>query len=1143
MLSIVPDTSLYPYSAVVSIKVTYANDAFAIGSGAVVNRNEVLTASHVIFEAALGEPVSVEVFPGRDGDYMPFGSYKAIDWGVIPIDLDGDGGGELYESRTDIALLKIDGNIGDKTGWFGIDPGLTSGLSYVTGYPASYGGDIMVDATGSSVYNEMTGVYDKDHDTSPGFSGGPVWYMGLDNVPYIVGVNSTHYWATPVGTNWDTIMGWSDSNSWNLPGDTIRGTAAADVLTGGYYGDLIFGKGGADIIDGRQEDDRVYGDDGNDRIKGSQGADSLYGNLGADIIYGNRDDDYLDGGPGADVLYGGQDADLAKGKDGADLIYGNLGHDTLRGGTGHDTVFGGQGRDVIRGGSGNDRLSGNRGFDVVYGNKGWDTVFGAFDSDTLYGGQQPDLVAGGSGDDRIYGNLDADTLKGEDGNDLIYGGRADDWIEGGPGEDTLWGNKGNDTLVGGSGADWFVLTPGNGTDVDVVNDLGADDRIVIRGGEAIDPNNIVATPKHVELTLASGDKIQFMGATHDAVFNLLTPYMMPGAGRGNRSSEPAFTALSETPGVLVHQPITVAQANGGFVLLWQDYWDDPAWASHAGKEANGIFVQIYSDANAPIGAPFQADLPDKTNTDVDMAALPGNAGFVVAWVHREHAYKDVRFKIFDPAGFPLTDELSFESDFGVSQDYLRYVLGLIDLETYADGSFSITSTSAGYLFDQRGNMIKGFRGFDDKVQGKMTGLDSGGYVWSQRYSDSSGKRHFEIDASTFDEYSYPKDVDRTSQESSGSIDALTDGGFIVGWLEGNEVSRYDNEKMIGDASRKHRLYAKRYDEDGDAFGPKYYFGDYSSYPEVIGLTDGGFLVTWRGTADGFSAQLMQRFDAQGNSFGDAISIPYEELPLGSHQTNWDPTALADGGFIMSHWTMDSSTSIADIAIKRYSPAMEAGTPAELLVDPNILGTGKPPDNAITIAGIPDGASLSAGKETEPGVWTVKATQVSGLMFNPPADLSGTVVLTVTTTIGSEELVLFYEGMQNLFMGSSGDDLLTGTTGDDILMGGPGNDTLRGGAGADRFVYSNRDTDGHDVITNFVRGVDIIDLDLLLDEYNYGLEGRDAYWPKVENTPDGLRLSIWHHDEFSITIPGLYMDPLEGGGFTGAHFVAENVWLV
>ncbi|WP_238364894.1 calcium-binding protein [Mesobacterium pallidum] len=66
--------------------------------------------------------------------------------------------------------------------------------------------------------------------------------------------------------------------------------------------------------------------------------------------------------------------------------------------------------------------------------------------------------------------------------------------------------------------------------------------------------------------------------------------------------------------------------------------------------------------------------------------------------------------------------------------------------------------------------------------------------------------------------------------------------------------------------------------------------------------------------------------------------------------------------------------------------------------------------------------------------------------------------------------------QDILRGGDGDDMLDGGTERDELLGGRGNDTLTGGSQADTFVF---DFDGgHDVVTDFTDGVDLIDVSAL-----------------------------------------------------------------
>lgn len=70
---------------------------------------------------------------------------------------------------------------------------------------------------------------------------------------------------------------------------------------------------------------------------------------------------------------------------------------------------------------------------------------------------------------------------------------------------------------------------------------------------------------------------------------------------------------------------------------------------------------------------------------------------------------------------------------------------------------------------------------------------------------------------------------------------------------------------------------------------------------------------------------------------------------------------------------------------------------------------------------------------------------------------------------------------NNLSSGAGNDTLVGGAGDDTLNGGAGTDTLSGGAGADTFVFAAGDSGvgtGRDVVTDFARGSDRIDLQAL-----------------------------------------------------------------
>jgi len=53
--------------------------------------------------------------------------------------------------------------------------------------------------------------------------------------------------------------------------------------------------------------------------------------------------------------------------------------------------------------------------------------------------------------------------------------------------------------------------------------------------------------------------------------------------------------------------------------------------------------------------------------------------------------------------------------------------------------------------------------------------------------------------------------------------------------------------------------------------------------------------------------------------------------------------------------------------------------------------------SVTISGVPDGATLSAGTDNGDGTWTLSSDDLSGLQITPPADFHGEIPLTMTAT--------------------------------------------------------------------------------------------------------------------------------------------------
>src|SRR5687768_18573302 len=96
----------YPYSGVVYVEATFPNGAAYRGSGALVGANDVITAAHVVYNAAAGgAATSIRVIPGSDKGSQPFGAYYADVTNYYTVDTDGNGMIMASEVSEDVAIL------------------------------------------------------------------------------------------------------------------------------------------------------------------------------------------------------------------------------------------------------------------------------------------------------------------------------------------------------------------------------------------------------------------------------------------------------------------------------------------------------------------------------------------------------------------------------------------------------------------------------------------------------------------------------------------------------------------------------------------------------------------------------------------------------------------------------------------------------------------------------------------------------------------------------------------------------------------------------------------------------------------------------------------------------------------------------
>jgi Ca2+-binding RTX toxin-like protein len=402
------------------------------------------------------------------------------------------GGNDIYQGRDGFVTSVIFLDLGNDEAYGG------AGTEIIHG---GYGDDI-IDGGGAS----DTAVFSMD------------WPGTSPDATATVDLRITERQDT--GNGQDTLVSIENLTAW-FGNYRFVGSAAANLLAGGFGRDTLEGGAGNDTLFGALGDDVIDGGEGFDTVifeAPASSADYLSNNVGAtvnladpnshgtgygsdrflnvealvgtalkDNFSGNAEANTFDGGLGDDSLSGagGNDTLLQQVQDGDDVLVGGDGTDTVvfsgsaaatvnlalatAQGTGYgtDTL---SGIENLIGGSGADVFFGNALANVFSGNEGSDRLVGSTGNDTLSGGAANDALAGGSHNDRLYGDAGSDTLTGDSGSDVLFGG---------DGGDTLVGGLGNDTLAGGTEADVFVFATRLNkktnldriTDFDVTKDL------------------------------------------------------------------------------------------------------------------------------------------------------------------------------------------------------------------------------------------------------------------------------------------------------------------------------------------------------------------------------------------------------------------------------------------------------------------------------------------------------------------------------------------------------------------------------------------------------------------------------------------------------------------------------------------------
>jgi V8-like Glu-specific endopeptidase len=301
-------STTFPYDTVVYITDTLGGQGWQ-GSGVLIAPNEVLTAAHVVYSSTYGPASNIEVTPGYDAGTAPFGTATATAINFMPIINPNDLITE-QQSQNDYALIQLStsfSSLGDMVP----DPNFAGGAANVSGYPGQDGG--VLDNSQQMVTPDPYYTLLDGSSIGSGSSGGPVWVVGSNGQPEVVGlvstadggVGSAGFFNRITTTTVNQIEAWiaQDQAAMATPlrvedittGEPI--TPAAQVYTGPVSGLQH------QFIDITPDNLDITATTPNWFIASGGGNDALAVSSGTNVLDGGTGSNFLTGGVGDDTFF------------------------------------------------------------------------------------------------------------------------------------------------------------------------------------------------------------------------------------------------------------------------------------------------------------------------------------------------------------------------------------------------------------------------------------------------------------------------------------------------------------------------------------------------------------------------------------------------------------------------------------------------------------------------------------------------------------------------------------------------------------------------------------------------------------------------------------------------------------------------
>lgn len=188
------------------------------------------------------------------------------------------------------------------------------------------------------------------------------------------------------------------------------------------------------------------------------------------------------------------------------------------------------------------------------------------------------------------------------------------------------------------------------------------------------------------------------------------------------------------------------------------------------------------------------------------------------------------------------------------------------------------------------------------------------------------------------------------EDGGWQADGLEDGSFVAVWAS------------LGQDDSGWGIYAQRFDPEGNRIGAEFrvsstIVGD-QLYPTVVGLSDGGFVVTWTSADDNGTGIYAQRYGAGGQPVGGEFRV---NSTIAGNQAVPAVASLEDGGFVVTWDSLGQDGSGWGIYAQRYG-ADGQPVSAEFRANTTVAGH----QNQPTVAGLADGGFIIGWNDSNDG---------------------------------------------------------------------------------------------------------------------------------------------------------------------------------